>query len=83
MRRRVELWVGCVAGALERREYEERLRAAGFEEVSLEPTRFYALGDLGEGHDAAWLAAQPPAERARLDRAFFSAFVRARKPAAA
>ena len=83
LRRQVELWVGCLAGALERREYEDTLRAAGFVDVSLEPTRFYTLDEVGDGRDAAWRASLPPAERERLNRAFFSAFVRARKPGAA
>jgi SAM-dependent methyltransferase/N-acetylglutamate synthase-like GNAT family acetyltransferase len=81
LRRRVELWVGCIAGALERSEYERKLRAAGFSEVEIVPTRYYRAEDLGDSALAAWLAEQPAAERERLSRAFMSAFVRATKPA--
>ncbi|HET8626982.1 MAG TPA: arsenite methyltransferase [Thermomicrobiales bacterium] len=81
LRRSMELWVGCIAGALERGEYLALLGAAGFEQASIEPTRYYAPEDAGDGPLAAWLATQPPEERERLGRAFFSAFVRARKPA--
>ncbi|HEV7213663.1 MAG TPA: arsenite methyltransferase [Chloroflexota bacterium] len=81
LRRQVELWVGCIAGALDRRDYVEQLRAAGFTDVSIEPTRFYQAEDSGDAHLVAWLAAQPLNERPRLNRAFFSAFVRGNKPA--
>ena len=81
VRRSVELWVGCVAGALEEREYLEKLAKAGFEAIELEPTRVYTLEDAreflaGSGIDAAAIA---PA----VDGKFMSAFVRARKPTGA
>jgi len=41
IRRDMELWVGCIAGALEEREYAGKLRAAGFADVELEPWRIY------------------------------------------
>jgi len=41
MRRSMELWVGCIAGALEESEYRAKLEAAGFKDVSLETTRAY------------------------------------------
>jgi len=81
LRRQIELWVGCIAGALDRRDYAEKLRAAGFAEVSIEPTRFYHVEESGDEHLLTWLAAQPSNERPRLNRAFFSAFVRGQKPA--
>ena len=81
LRRQVELWVGCIAGALDRAEYLARLGDAGFVDAAIEPTRYYAADDLGEPDLRAWLDGQTPYERARLNRAFFSAFVRARKPA--
>ncbi|MGI8913078.1 MAG: arsenite methyltransferase [Chloroflexota bacterium] len=81
LRHQVELWVGCLAGALERREYLDLLQAAGFSAVSIEPTRYYATEESGDGRPPAWLAAQPPEEQERLRHAFFSAFVRANKPA--
>src|SRR5207245_3021957 len=41
IRRSVELWAGCVAGALEESEYRAKLAAAGFEAIGVEPTRVY------------------------------------------
>jgi arsenite methyltransferase len=81
IRRSVELWIGCVAGALEDDEYRAKLAKAGFEAVELEPTRIYRAEDAREfldreGIDAASIA---PA----VDGKFMSAFVRARKPRAA
>jgi arsenite methyltransferase len=78
IRRSIELWVGCMAGALEEREYAAKLRAAGFTDVDVEPWRIYKIEDartfLAEnGIDADRLA---PA----VDGRFASAFVRARKP---
>jgi arsenite methyltransferase len=82
LRSRIESWVGCVAGALERSDYEAKLAAAGFEQIEIVPTRYYRAEDVGDPTLLAWLAAQPAAERERLSRAFMSAFVRAVKPAA-
>jgi arsenite methyltransferase len=79
IRRSMELWVGCIAGALEEGEYVAKLRAAGFQEVSLEPTRVYRAADA-----AAFLAEaglDPATVGAEVDGKFFSAFVRATKPA--
>ncbi len=45
VRRSVEVWIGCVAGALEEREYLEKLTRAGFADVDLEPTRVYRAED--------------------------------------
>ncbi len=78
VRRSLELWVGCVAGALEEREFEALLRDVGFESPSLEPTRVYDIDDartfLADGGlDADHVAAT-------LDGRILSAFVRARKP---
>src|SRR5206468_8303874 len=39
VRRSMELWVGCIAGALEETEYASKLRAAGFADVEVEPWR--------------------------------------------
>ncbi len=79
IRRNVELWIGCVAGALEENEYRTKLARAGFTDVGVEPTRVYRAEDAreflaGQGIDAAVLAPQ-------VDGKFMSAFVRARKPA--
>jgi len=81
LRARIESWVGCIAGALERGDYEAKLRAAGFDGVEVVPTRYYRAEDVNDPSLAAWLAEQSPAERERLSRAFMSAFVRAVKPA--
>ena len=37
----MELWVGCVAGALEEVEYRRLLAEVGFEGIGVEPTRIY------------------------------------------
>lgn len=78
IRRSMELWVGCVAGALRDVEYLQKLRAAGFESVEIEPTRIYKLEDAREflksaGMDADGIAAQ-------VEGKFASAFIRAKKP---
>ena len=80
IRRSVELWIGCVAGALEEREYRDKLARAGFESVDVEPTRVYRMEDAreflaGSGIDADAIAAE-------IEGKFMSAFVRARKPGA-
>jgi SAM-dependent methyltransferase len=80
LRGRLESWVGCIAGALERSDYEAELRAAGFEQVEIVPTRYYRSEDVGDPSLLAWLAEQTPTERERLSRAFMSAFVRAVRP---
>jgi SAM-dependent methyltransferase len=79
IRRSVELWIGCVAGALEEREYRDKLAAAGFEGIGLEPTRVYRVEEArdlltGAGLDVDTIAPQ-------VGDKFMSAFVRARKPA--
>ena len=80
IRKSVLLWVGCVAGALEENDYRAKLAAAGFERVSLEPTRIYRVEDAraflsSSGVDVDAIAPQ-------VDGKFMSAFVRAVKPAA-
>ena len=80
IRRSVELWIGCVAGALEETDYREKLEKAGFAAIEVEPTRIYRTEDAREfldreGIDAAAIAPV-------VDGKFMSAFVRARKPQA-
>ena len=80
LRRSMELWVGCVAGALEEGEFARLLAGVGFEEVDIEPTRIYRVDDArafleGSGIDVDAMA---PA----VDGRIASAFVRARKPVA-
>jgi SAM-dependent methyltransferase len=78
IRRSVELWVGCIAGALEETEYAAKLRAAGFADVDVEPWRIYQMEDARaflaeQGVDVERLAPE-------VNGKFASAFVRARKP---
>jgi arsenite methyltransferase len=79
IRRNMELWVGCVAGALGEDEYVGKLTRAGFEDIGVEETRVYGIEDArtflaGEGLDVDALATQ-------VEGTFISAFVRATKPA--
>ncbi|HEV8042453.1 MAG TPA: arsenite methyltransferase [Bryobacteraceae bacterium] len=78
VRRHVELWVGCIAGALQDSEYQTKLQAAGFESIDIEPTRVYTIEDArqfltAQGIDVDRIA---PA----VDGKFKSAFIRAVKP---
>jgi SAM-dependent methyltransferase len=77
VRESMEAWAGCLAGALEDREFLRLLAEAGFVEASVEPTRVYTADDARSalGEDVAALAIADLA-----DGAFASAFVRARKP---
>jgi arsenite methyltransferase len=80
IRRNVELWVGCIAGALDESEVRSKLAAAGFEQIEIEPTRVYRLEDArqfltAKGIDVDAIAPQ-------VDGKFMSAFLRARKPLA-
>ncbi|HEY0592279.1 MAG TPA: arsenite methyltransferase [Thermoanaerobaculia bacterium] len=78
IRRSMEAWVGCVAGALEEREYIGLLKEAGFATASVEATREYRLEDAsGFLKDAGIDVASIPPE---LDGAWISGFVRATKP---
>ena len=79
IRKSVEAWIGCIAGALRDTDYASKLANAGFESIDLEPTRVYAVEDArqflaGQGIDVDAIAAE-------VDGKFMSAFVRARKPA--
>jgi len=78
VRQSVLAWVGCIAGALGENEYRDKLSAAGFEQIEIEPTRIYRIDDAREflsssGIDVDAIAAQ-------VDEKFMSAFVRAVKP---
>ena len=79
IRRSVLLWVGCIAGALEENDYLSKLKGTGFSEAEIEPTRIYHVEDAreflsGQGFDVDAIAPQ-------VDGKFFSAFIRATKPA--
>jgi len=78
IRKSVELWIGCVAGALGEREYREKLAKAGFEAIDVEPTRIYRAEDARELLAGAGLDADAIAPE--VDGKFMSAFVRAQKP---
>jgi SAM-dependent methyltransferase len=80
IKRSVEMWVGCIAGALSEADYSAKLAAAGFKDVGIEPTRIYRIEDArsflsGEGIDVDALAPE-------VDGKLMGAFVRAMKPAA-
>jgi arsenite methyltransferase len=77
IRRSVELWVGCIAGALDEQDYLARLAAAGFTEASIEPTRVYRAEDAQTLLDAQGLDAA--ALTPLVDGKFFSGFIRAVK----
>jgi SAM-dependent methyltransferase len=80
VRRSMELWVGCVAGALEEGSYREKLIRAGFQNVDLEPTRVYWADDARQFLDEAGLLDE--AVLTQINGRFMSAFVRAQKPVA-
>jgi SAM-dependent methyltransferase len=80
VRQSMELWVGCIAGALTEQEYRDTLAAAGFADIGLEVTRTYDVEDAraflaGEGLDVDAVAGD-------VKDKVVSAFVRARKPVA-
>ena len=79
VRRSMLLWVGCIAGAMEERDYGARLAQAGFSNISIEPTRLYSVEDarhflLEAGIDVDRIAPL-------VEGKFMSAFIRATKPA--
>jgi 2-polyprenyl-3-methyl-5-hydroxy-6-metoxy-1,4-benzoquinol methylase len=78
IRRSVELWVGCMAGALEENEYLAKLARAGFEVVTVEPTRIYRVEDARDQLAASGIDVDAIAPL--VDGKFMSAFVRAKKP---
>jgi SAM-dependent methyltransferase len=79
VRRSLELWVGCVAGALEEANYRSKLSGAGFEAVDVEPTRIYRVDDAKHFLHEAGLS--DDATLTQIDGRIMSAFIRARKPA--
>jgi arsenite methyltransferase len=78
VRRSMEMWVGCIAGALQEDQYVSKLAQAGFDGIDIEPTRVYSIEDArqflsGEGIDVSAIAPQ-------VENKFMSAFIRAQKP---
>ena len=80
IRKSMELWVGCIAGALEENEYREKLAGAGFASVDVEPTRVYRVEEASEFLRAAGL--DPETVGPQIAGKFIAAFLRAVKPAA-
>jgi len=78
VRRSMELWIGCVAGALEEEEFKHLLHATGFTAVEIEPTRIYRIDDARAFLEGAGLDADDVATA--IDGRFMGAFVRATKP---
>jgi hypothetical protein len=79
VRRSMELWVGCIAGALEEMDYVKRLAKAGFDAIDFEATRIYSIEDarqflVGEGLHVEAIAPH-------VEGRFMSAFIRAVKTA--
>ena len=79
IRRSVELWIGCLAGALDEQEYLAKLGAAGFAGASIEPTRVYRAEDARGFLEGYGLNVEEVAPL--VDGRFFSGFIRATKPA--
>jgi arsenite methyltransferase len=79
VRKSMELWVGCIAGALEEFEYRNKLFSAGFESIDVEPTRVYKAEEAREFLEAAGLDAATVGPQ--IEGKFISAFIRASKPA--
>lgn len=80
VRKSMMLWVGCVAGALDEDDYRAKLTAAGFDQVSFEPTRTYNIEDARHFLTEAGVNVDEVA--AQVDGKFMSAFIRATKPQA-
>lgn len=81
VRKSMLLWVGCIAGALEENEYVAKLAQAGFENISMEPTREYDVEDARQFLTEAGIDVNAIAPL--VHKKFFSAFLRASKPSAA
>jgi arsenite methyltransferase len=78
IRHSVELWMGCVAGALEESAYRDKLVKAGFHDIEIVPTRIYRVEDAKDFLAGAGLNVEALAPQ--MDGKFMSAFIRARKP---
>jgi len=78
IKRSVELWIGCVAGAMEESEYKAKLETAGFADVEIVPTRIFGYQEARDlaGQAGLDLSLITP----EIDGKFMSAFVRAVKP---
>ena len=81
VRRDMELYVGCVAGALEHDEYLAKLSQAGFVDASIEPTRRYEFSQLEGAWAPQGVKALNDDDKRALDGKIMGAFIRAVKPA--
>jgi SAM-dependent methyltransferase len=81
VRKDMEMYVGCVAGALEKDDYLSRLARAGFVNSSIEPTRMYEFSKLEGSWAPKGLKGMTEEEKLALDGKIFSGFIRATKPA--
>ena len=80
VRKDMEAYVGCVAGALERNDYRLRLGKAGFVDISIEPTRKYMFSDLGDACcSAPAIESLSSEEKSSMDGRIMGAFIRASK----
>jgi arsenite methyltransferase len=77
IRKSMRLWIGCVAGVLDEKDYRTKLEAAGFKQVDVEPTRIYRASDAREFLSSAGIDAEAIAPQ--VDGKFMSAFIRAVK----
>lgn len=80
VQRNLELWAGCLAGALTRESYEYKLACAGFASVSIELTRVYRAEDTRDMFESAGFDMDGLVPL--IDSKFAAAFVRAQKPEA-
>lgn len=78
IRRNLELWAGCVAGALEEMEYRDLLSQAGFVDIKIEPTRIYHADDVKEFLVGTELTSDLLVSQ--VEGKFMSAFIHAKKP---
>ncbi len=78
VRRSMELWVGCIAGALSDSEYISKLAKAGFDSIDIEPTRVYSVADAKQFLAAEGIDVEAVAPH--VEGRFISAFIRAVKP---
>jgi arsenite methyltransferase len=80
------LWTGCIAGALTEADCRERMRAAGFSDITIEPTTIFGtteLRELATGMRPGDVPADLDVDAAiaGLDGVIRSAVIRANKPA--
>ncbi len=81
LRKSLNLWTGCVAGALVEADYLSKLRAAGFQDIAIEPTRVYTREDTAEmASTSSCCGSDLGATLSALDGAVMSAFIRAKRP---